>query len=122
MNQNVLNDFVKEIKTKYKNIVQDLKLEYIDEPGNVHIYLVLIKIKKSQRERGYGNSVLSDLIVLADNHHIKIRLWITNVYGSDLDRLAAFYMRHGFIHIPGFNDGEMMYFPKKKDKRKTEIS
>ena len=52
-NQNVLDEFILYLKKdKYKNKIQDLKLEYCtDKENKKYIYLVLIKVKKSQQKK-----------------------------------------------------------------------
>ena len=50
LNQNVLDDLISYLKKdKYKNIIQELKLEQCTDEDGDYIALVLIKIKKSQR-------------------------------------------------------------------------
>lgn len=119
LNQNVLNNHISYLKKiKYKNILQELKLEYtIDEPPEdpePYIYLVLIKIKKSQQCKGYGSAVMSEVCRLADEYHINIILFATNLFGADLKRLYTFYRKHGFVLIKKNNDGKFVYRPIKK--------
>jgi L-amino acid N-acyltransferase YncA len=118
LNQNVLNGFQSFlIKTKYKNIIKELKLEYCtDEEGINYMYLVSIQIKKSQREKGYGSAILSEIVQLADNHNVRLHLFATNIFGAELKRLYGFYKKHGFILIKKTGDGHMIYYPKKKNK------
>jgi ribosomal protein S18 acetylase RimI-like enzyme len=129
MNQSTLDEFVIEMKkNKYRNKIQDLKLEYCDGRDNKinnqctpYIYLALIKIKKSCREQGIGHSVMSDLVILADSHNVQIRLWPTNLYGADLRRLMGFYKRHGFVVIKDKLETTMEYYPNVQ-KKKTRMS
>jgi ribosomal protein S18 acetylase RimI-like enzyme len=116
VNQNVLDDCCSYLKkVKYKNILQELKLEHCTDEHGDYIYLVCIKIKKSQKEKGYGTAVLSEVIKLADEHNVRIILYATNIFGADLNRLYAFYIKHGFVLIKKKNDGKMIYQPKKKE-------
>jgi ribosomal protein S18 acetylase RimI-like enzyme len=101
-------------KIKYKNILQELKLKHCTDEHGDYIHLVCIKIKKSQKEKGYGTAVLSEVIKLADNHNVRIILYATNIYGSDLKRLYGFYIKHGFVFLKKENDGKMIYLPEKK--------
>ncbi len=119
LNQNVLDEFIFYLKkNKYKNIIQELKLEYCtDEEGVGYIYLVCIKIKKSQREKGYGSTIMSKIIKLADQHNVQIHLYATNIFGSDLRRLYGFYRKQGFVLIKKANDGHMIYYPEKKIRK-----
>ena len=120
MNQNVLNDFTKVlIKTKYKNKIQELKLEHCTDVDGDYINLNVIRIKVSQQNKGYGNAVMSDLIQLADDHNVRIKLFATNLWGAELKRLYAFYKKHGFVLIKSEEDvniGHMIYYKKKKKK------
>jgi GNAT superfamily N-acetyltransferase len=114
ISQDILNELVYNIKRiKFKNIIQDLKLEYCEDIDGDYIYLVLINIKKSQRRNGYGAAVLSEIIKAADNHGVRIRLWATNVYGSDLKQLYGFYRKHGFVFVDNDSEGHMVYYPDK---------
>jgi ribosomal protein S18 acetylase RimI-like enzyme len=114
MNQNVLDEFQAQVRKKYQNKIQELRLEFCEDQQ--HIKLLCIKIKKSQKEMGYGSAVMSDLITLADQHETRIVLWVTDIFGSDLKRLQGFYRKLGFVRIDGDNDGEMQYIPRKKKK------
>ena len=118
LNQNVLDEHISYLKKiKYKNILQDLKLEHCTDEDGEYIYLVCIKIKKSQQLKGYGGAAMSEIIQLADQHNVRIRLYATNIFGAELKRLYGFYQKLGFILIKKTNDGEMIYFPKKCNKR-----
>jgi GNAT superfamily N-acetyltransferase len=119
LNQNVLDERISYLKKiKYKNIISDLKLEHCTDEDGEYIYLVCIKIKKSQQLKGYGGAAMSEVIQLADQHNVRIRLYATNIFGAELKRLYGFYQKLGFILIKKTNDGEMIYFPKKCNKRK----
>jgi len=114
LTQNVLDELIFNLKRiKYKNIIQDLKLEYCEDNQGDYIYLVLINIKKSQRRLGYGSIVLNEVIKIADLHNVRIRLWATDAYGSELKRLYGFYRRHGFITVKNTINGHMQYNPNK---------
>jgi len=113
LNQNVLDECIFYLKKdKYKNIVQELKMEHCTDEHGDYIYLVCIKIKKSQKEKGYGTAVLSEIIKLADQHNVRIILYATSIFGADLKRLYGFYLKHGFVLIKISNDGKMIYFPR----------
>ena len=114
LNQNVLDDFISYLKKdKYKNKIQDLKLEYCTDEFGDYIYLVLIKIKKSQQKNGYGSAIMDDIVQLADKHNVRIRLWVTDIFGTPLKVLYGFYKKHGFVLIKNDNDGHMIYYPQK---------
>jgi GNAT superfamily N-acetyltransferase len=114
LNQNILDEHISYLKrVKYKNIISDLKLEYCTDEDGEYIYLVCIKIKKSQQLKGYGAAVMSEVQQLADRYNVRIRLYATNVFGAELKRLYSFYQRQGFFLIKKCNDGEMLYYPQK---------
>lgn len=114
LNQNILDEHISYLKrVKYKNIISDLKLEYCTDEDGCYIYLVCIKIKKSQQLKGYGAAVMSEVQQLADRHNVRIRLYATNVFGAELKRLYSFYQKLGFVLIKKCNDGEMLYYPQK---------
>ena len=112
MTQIILDEFVKTLKTKYKNKIETLSLEHCRDDQHEYILLRLIKVKKSQREKGYGHALMSEICHLADLYSIKIKLCVTNVFGMDLKRLYMFYKKHGFVLISKANDGEMLYYNK----------
>ena len=114
INQFVLDANVQYIKTKYKNIVQEYKLECTNDEQGMYINLILIKIKKSQRHKGYGFAVLYELCSLADLYNVRVRLYCTNVHGTDLKALYAFFGKQGFVLIKNGTSGEMLYYPIKK--------
>jgi GNAT superfamily N-acetyltransferase len=119
IDQDILNDLSSYLKkVKYKNKIQDLKLEHCTDEHGDYIYLVLIKIKKSQRNKGYANAIIDDIVRLADNHNVRVKLWMTNVFGAELNRLSELYKKHGFVLVKDFNDGNMIYFPSKMKQNK----
>ena len=117
LNQVVLDEYVSYLKkNKYKNLIQDLKLEHCTDDSGDYIYLVKILIKKSQRRKGYGNAVLGEIIQLSDKYNVRIRLYVTDIYGTNLNALYEFYKKHGFFLIKTENDGHMIYLPKNNKK------
>lgn len=98
-------------KNKLKNKIQELKLEYCTDNKGDYIYLVRIIIKKSLRNTGYGSLVLSEIINLANEYNVRIKLWVNNSLGGDSKRLYEFYGKHGFFLIKKDNDGYMIYNP-----------
>ena len=98
------------LKAKYPYI-QDLKLEYNTDKTTPHIYLALIRIKKAYRNNGYGSIVLNELIRYATDNNIEVWLYATNIYGSELQRLFAFYLKHGFI-MTNKKEGRLKYKPQ----------
>ncbi|HLO91566.1 MAG TPA: GNAT family N-acetyltransferase [Lentimicrobium sp.] len=117
MQQNVLNPTTLDdfrmflIKNKYKNLIKELNLEYCTDDNGDYIQLNCIQIKKSQRNKGYGSCVMSDIVRLADDSNVRIKLWVTNIFGTELKVLYEFYRKHGFVLIKNDNDGHMIYYP-----------
>jgi GNAT superfamily N-acetyltransferase len=113
MDKQELKEFSMYLKTKkYLGKIQNLKLEYNTDKKTPHIYLSLIQIKKMYRCQGYGSLVMQDIIDFADDQQIEIRLYATNIYGSDLQRLYAFYLKFGFI-MTNKRNGRFKYKCKK---------
>ena len=108
--KNRVSDLSKELKIKYKSILQTIKMEIIvDDSGEKQLRLITIIIKKSQRNKGYGNIIMSDITSFGDEYQIPIVLKATNIYGSDLNRLLDFYIKCGFFLI---GEDYMKYLPK----------
>jgi GNAT superfamily N-acetyltransferase len=108
-----LTDLSLDLRKKYPNIIQNLCLIVHKCPAtNVqYIELVFIKIKKSQRGKGYGSIVLSSIVQFADEFNVQIRLTPAAMYGTDIQALYGFYLKSGFSHC---TDGiTMIYYPKK---------
>ena len=118
LNQNALNQLrLFLIKNKYKNVLKELTLEHCTDDTGELIQINCIQIKKSQRSKGYGSAVMSEIVQLADNHNVRIRLYATDIFGAELKRLYGFYEKHGFVLIKNDNDGHMIYYPKKTKKK-----
>jgi GNAT superfamily N-acetyltransferase len=125
MNQIVLNDYTKVlIKTRYKNKIQELKLEYCTDDDGDYINLNVMRIKTSQQNKGYGNAIMSDIVYLADLFNVRIKLYATNLWGADLKRLYGFYKKHGFVLIKtkdNINVGKMIYYSKNILNKKKKL-
>jgi GNAT superfamily N-acetyltransferase len=117
LSQQILKEYSSYLKNvKYKGIVQNVKLEHctdIDEDnlieGDQYITLRLIQIRKPMRNKGYGSIVLNDIISLANSYNVRIVLYASEKYGSDLKGLYRFYLRHGFVEIENDPDYKMIY-------------
>jgi len=109
-----VDEFVLKIKSKYNKIIKTFNVEYCtDDDNNYYITLYCIWIKKSQHKKGYGSTIMGELIKFADYHNVRIKLYVTDVFGVDLKILYAFYQRLGFVLIKTNNDGLMIYYPNK---------
>jgi GNAT superfamily N-acetyltransferase len=112
LTQEVLDNHILYLKkNKYRNKIQELKLEHCTDNKGDYIYLVQIIIKKSLRNTGYGSLVLSEVIKIANEHNVRIKLWVSGILGGDVKRLYEFYGKHGFFLIKKDNDGYMIYNP-----------
>lgn len=112
LTQATLTKFCLDFRKKYPNIIQNLCLIIHKCPDtNVrYIELVFIKIKKSQRNKGYGSIVLSGIVQFADEMNVQVRLTPAAMYGTDIQALYGFYLKNGFSHC---EDGvNMVYYPK----------
>lgn len=113
LTQASLTKFCLDFRKKYPNTIQNLCLVVHKHPGtnDRYIELVFIKIKKSQRNKGYGSIVLSAITQLADELNVQVKLTPAAMYGTDIEALYAFYLKNGFSHC---TDGiNMVYYPKK---------
>lgn len=117
LTQDILKQYCSHLKNvKFKGIVQNVKLEHctdIDEDnlieGDQYITLRLIQIRKPMRNKGYGSIVLKDIIALANSYNVRIVLYASEKYGSDLKGLYKFYLRHGFVKVINDPDHKMIY-------------
>ena len=121
LTQEILDELVSYLKRdKYKNKIHDLQLDHCTDEQGDYIHLIIIRIKKSQMNCGYGSAIMSEIVQVADDHNVRIKLWASNIYRSDLKRLYGFYGKHGFILDTTEKDGNMTYFPSKIYKRKRK--
>lgn len=120
LTQKILKEYCSYLKfVKYKGVIQNIKLEYCTDKdennpfeGDTHIILRLIQIRKSQRNKGYGSLVLKDIIKLANINNIRVVLYASEKYGSEINRLYKFYQNHRFILIENDADKKMIYYPE----------
>lgn len=113
MNQSKIDTFVTSLKTYYKGILQELKLEYCESSnGKLYIYLATIKIYKRKRILGYGKLILKNITNFADINKINIELFASDIYGCDLNRLLNFYLSQGFTIIDE-EENKLAYKHKK---------
>jgi GNAT superfamily N-acetyltransferase len=117
LTQQILKEYSSHLKNiKYKGIVQDVKLEHctdIDDDnlieGDQYVILRLIRIRKPMRNKGFGSIVLKDIINFADRYNIKIILYASEKYGSDIKGLYRFYEKFGFVKVANDIDHKMLY-------------
>jgi GNAT superfamily N-acetyltransferase len=113
----IIKNFTYYLKhVKYINCIQELTIELCNDDQGKYINLNVIRIKKSKMNTGIGTAVMSDIIRFADNHNVRIKLWVTNLWGADIKRLYKFYERFGFVLIKNDNDGHMIYYPNNNIK------
>ena len=117
LTQDILKQYCSHLKNvKYKGIVQDVKLEHctdIDEDnlieGDQYIILRLIRIRKPMRNKGFGSIVLKDIITFINNYNVRIVLYASEKYGSDINGLYKLYKRFGFTKVANDVDHKMLY-------------
>jgi GNAT superfamily N-acetyltransferase len=117
LTQQILKEYSSYLKNiKYKGIVQDVKLEHctdIDDDnfieGDHYIILRLIRIRKPMRNKGFGSIVLKDIINFANRYNIRIILYVSEKYGSDIKGLYKFYEKFGFVKVTNDTDHKMLY-------------
>jgi ribosomal protein S18 acetylase RimI-like enzyme len=111
-----LKQFCVELKrNKYINVLHEVKLEHnTDDDGTIYVHLNVIKIKKPERNLGWGTKIMSDIVKFADEQNVRIELYASNIFGSNTERLFEFYERQGFSRIIGDRDGKMFRLPRKK--------
>ncbi len=120
LSQKILKEYCSYLKfVKYKGIIQNIKLEYCTDKdennpndGDTHIILRLIQIRKPQRNKGYGSLVLKDIIKLANINNIRVVLYASEKYGSEINRLYKFYQNHNFTLIENDIYNKMIYYPE----------
>jgi GNAT superfamily N-acetyltransferase len=95
-------------------------LEYCTDVDGNYISLNVLRIKKSQQNKGYGSMVTGDIVYLADLFNVHIKLFATNLWGADQKRLYRFYEKQGFVLIKNDNDGHMIYYSKNILNKKNK--
>jgi GNAT superfamily N-acetyltransferase len=96
-------------RDKYKHVLHELKLEYCtDDQDLVFIHINVIRIKKPEQQKGYGTEVMYDILKFADSYNVRLELYVSNAFGSSMERLYRFYGNLGFIWITGDKDGKMI--------------
>jgi len=111
LNQNVLDELISDLKVNYKGIIKQLRLEHCMDDQGDYISLMMIELYKSRRHKGYGSTIMSEIINIADHHNVRIKLWVTDVFGTNFKALYYFYHKHNFFLIKNENDGNMIYYP-----------
>ena len=102
-------------KVRYKNVLHEIKLEHnVDDDGTVYVHLNVIKIKKPERNLGWGTKIMYDIVNFADEQNVRLELYASGIFGAEVQRLYGFYERQGFKRIIGDKDGKMFRLPRKK--------
>lgn len=101
-------------KVKYPGVLHEIKLEHCtDADGCIYIHLNTIKIKTPERNQGWGTLVMSDILKFADTQNVRVELYASVIFGSDIQRLLEFYERLGFTKITDDKDNKMYRLPRK---------
>jgi len=108
-----VRNFNRELEKKYP---VELRLALTTNGGDEpYILLCTIVIeKKSNRNIGIGTTVMNEIIAFSILHQIPIGLNVSDIYGSDLNRLIPFYQKCGFMLNTSKNrfTEDMIYLPK----------
>ena len=64
--------------------------------------------------------MVHSILSLDKIYNVQIRLWVTDLYGSDFKRLIMFYKNHGFTLMKDKMNTQMKYIPKKIRKIKKK--
>ena len=93
LTQKILIEFVLDLKkNRFKDIIKDLKIDLSsNEDGSEYIYLGLIILRKKERNKGHGSLIMKEIISLANEYELPIKLYSTAAYGSKIDKLNEFY-------------------------------
>ena len=117
LNQNVLNDFQLFLSNvRFKNKIEEIALEHCTDEQGDFINFNVLRIKKSQQNKGFGSMILSDVVELADHYNVRVKLLVTNLWGSEILRLQAFCSKQGFVINKTdtlYDQDKMIYYPKK---------
>ena len=109
-NVQLLNDKISYLKNNIlKNKISSLIINIETDTTGEFIHLVLIKIKPSQQNKGYGNLILDHLIKFADTYKLRIKIQLIDFLNKN--KLIGFYRKHGFTLIKN-NEFDMVYYPK----------
>jgi predicted GNAT family N-acyltransferase len=92
----------KEIKIFFKTLKDsliDVQISYkINSNKNeYYIFLQKIIVKKKRRNSGLGTFVMRDIIEFCNENNLKLTLSVSDLYGSDINRLKQFYENLGFV-------------------------
>lgn len=108
---NVLKDYCTDLKLMYKEL-QRLKITNNTDETPPYLQLDEIKIWKKFRNQGWGTEVLIKICRFADTHNVQVRLYASDILGSDLEGLYRFYRKHDFVSINN-SENNFIYKPKK---------
>jgi GNAT superfamily N-acetyltransferase len=114
-------------------IEQYLVRKYGDALEGIDVYedskslkLAKIKIKDEFKNKGYGSSIMDDLIDYADRTKKVVVLTPSSDYGGNKNRLVQFYKRFGFKPNKGYHKSfeymdTMIRYPKIQTQELNEV-
>ncbi len=114
-------------------IEQYLVRKYGDALEGIDVYedskslkLAKIKIKDEFKNKGYGSSIMDDLIDYADRTKKVVVLTPSSDYGGNKNRLVQFYKRFGFKPNKGYHKSfeymdTMIRYPKPQTQELNEV-
>ena len=103
---------VRQLQKKHPQVELHLLWEGPPEP----ILLDLIRTIPVHRGRGYAEAALRDVVRLAEERDVPLRLVVEPITGDDTDpeRLIRWYRRHGFVMV---TDGTMKTIMQRPSHR-----
>ena len=104
--QKQLSDLKKHFESKYPAfIILELDTNVIKEQ---YIILGLFEIIGNNRNKGFGTSIMYELIDFSNRNKISLALTPTHFFNSNVERLIKFYKRFGFI----INENKERFYEK----------
>jgi len=87
----------KELQQKYKDVIKSLTIHENDDC----IDLNFIVIKSDEREKGWGEKIMKDIIAYSEKVKKPIILSPEDSHGTELTKLENWYRKFGFEYEDG---------------------
>ena len=119
-------DIFKEKLSSLRSSAKEQGIE-LSAYGSIDRGVRLSKIEVPKKDRGQGKAtkIIQDLVSLADDNGVLLKLTPTNEFGASKERLKEFYSRFGFVENNGKNKNyqvsESMYREPKTKSQLTAI-
>jgi GNAT superfamily N-acetyltransferase len=93
--QKQLHDFKEYLEKKYPTFII-LELD-TNVRKQQYVILGLFEVLENNRNKGFGTSIMYELIDFSNKNKIPIALTPTHFFNSNVERLIKFYKKFGFI-------------------------